>query len=91
MEDVPDEESRDELFVMLKTSIVGIQYYKGELQCMVQMAFAYACDEGLVGTGEEVLLVREPHNRYDRNAIQVKNIGGTQVCDPHDALLSCSI
>ncbi|TFK44820.1 SNF2 family N-terminal domain-containing protein [Crucibulum laeve] len=35
--------------------------------------------EGLVGPGEEVLLVREPHNKYDRNAIQVKNIGHTQV------------
>lgn len=31
MEDEPEEESRDELYVMLKTSIVGIQYYKGEL------------------------------------------------------------
>ncbi|PCH43964.1 hypothetical protein WOLCODRAFT_133049 [Wolfiporia cocos MD-104 SS10] len=35
--------------------------------------------KGLVGVGEEVRLVREPHNNYDRNAIQVKNIGGTQV------------
>ncbi|KAI0675019.1 SNF2 family N-terminal domain-containing protein [Trametes maxima] len=35
--------------------------------------------KGLVGPGEEVLLVRQPHNQYDRNAIQVKNIGGTQV------------
>ncbi|KAI0356200.1 hypothetical protein OH77DRAFT_1423798 [Trametes cingulata] len=61
-EDLPEEESRDELYVMLKTSIVGVQYYKG-----------------LVGPGEEVILVREPHNKYDRNAIQVKNIGGTQV------------
>jgi SWI/SNF-related matrix-associated actin-dependent regulator of chromatin subfamily A3 len=51
---------------------------------------------GLVGAGEEVSLVREPGNRYDRcgllnfiqnncrdmcsrNAIQVKNIGMTQV------------
>ncbi|PIL34185.1 transcription factor [Ganoderma sinense ZZ0214-1] len=62
IEDEPEEESRDELYVMLRTSIVGVQYYKG-----------------LVGPGEEVSLVREPHNRYDRNAIQVKNIGGTQV------------
>ncbi|TBU43646.1 SNF2 family N-terminal domain-containing protein [Dichomitus squalens] len=62
IEDEPEEENRDELYVMLRTSIVGVQYYKG-----------------LVGPGEEVLLVREPHNRYDRNAIQVKNIGGTQV------------
>lgn len=35
--------------------------------------------KGLVGPGEEVLLVREPLNAYDRNAIQVKNIGRTQV------------
>ncbi|GLB37536.1 putative HIRAN [Lyophyllum shimeji] len=35
--------------------------------------------KGLVGTGEEVLLMREPLNRYDSNAIQVKNIGQTQV------------
>ncbi|EPQ57350.1 hypothetical protein GLOTRDRAFT_74086 [Gloeophyllum trabeum ATCC 11539] len=35
--------------------------------------------KGLVGPGEEVRLVRQPTNQYDRNAIQVKNIGGTQV------------
>ncbi|KAF8633364.1 hypothetical protein AX17_004535 [Amanita inopinata Kibby_2008] len=34
---------------------------------------------GMVGPGEEILLVREPHNRYDRNAIQVKNISHIQV------------
>ncbi|KAL0578764.1 hypothetical protein V5O48_003262 [Marasmius crinis-equi] len=34
---------------------------------------------GLVGAGEEVVLQREPANRYDRNAIRVLNIGGTQV------------
>lgn len=34
---------------------------------------------GLVGPGEEVRLVREPQNQHDRNAIQVMNIGGTQV------------
>ncbi|KAI0743822.1 SNF2 family N-terminal domain-containing protein [Daedaleopsis nitida] len=61
-EDILDEETKDEMYVVLRTSIVGVQYYKG-----------------LVGAGEEVLLVREPHNPHDRNAIQVKNIGGTQV------------
>ncbi|EMD31673.1 hypothetical protein CERSUDRAFT_88802 [Gelatoporia subvermispora B] len=61
-EDVPEDEAVDELYVMLKTSIVAVQYYKG-----------------LVGPGEEVRLVREPHNKYDRNAIQVKNIGHVQV------------
>ncbi|THH01126.1 hypothetical protein EW026_g1525 [Hermanssonia centrifuga] len=59
---VPEEESRDELYVMLKTNIVGVQYYKG-----------------LVGPGEEVRLVREPTNKYDKNAIKVENIGRTQV------------
>ncbi|KAJ7287410.1 SNF2 family N-terminal domain-containing protein [Mycena rebaudengoi] len=34
---------------------------------------------GLVGVGEQVRLNREPSNPYDRNAIQVKNIGQTQV------------
>lgn len=34
---------------------------------------------GLVGPGEEVLLIREPTNPYDRNAIQVKNISRVQV------------
>lgn len=34
---------------------------------------------GLVGPGEEVTLVREPHNQHDRNAIQVLNISGMQV------------
>ncbi|OCH84706.1 hypothetical protein OBBRIDRAFT_891624 [Obba rivulosa] len=61
-EDTPEEESVDELYVVLKTSIVGVQYYKG-----------------MVGAGEEVRLVRQPDNKYDRNAIQVKNIGNVQV------------
>ncbi|EKM54585.1 uncharacterized protein PHACADRAFT_197015 [Phanerochaete carnosa HHB-10118-sp] len=34
---------------------------------------------GLVGPGEEVRLIREPRNQYDRNAIKVENIGRTQV------------
>ncbi|KAG6813556.1 hypothetical protein H0H92_009948 [Tricholoma furcatifolium] len=34
---------------------------------------------GLVGPGEQVMLIREPGNKFDRNAIQVKNIGRTQV------------
>ncbi|KAG1766956.1 SNF2 family N-terminal domain-containing protein [Suillus occidentalis] len=55
-------DSVDVLYCTLKTSIVGVQYYKG-----------------LVGPGEEVRLVREPQNQYDRNAIEVKNIGGTKV------------
>ncbi|KAF8588628.1 hypothetical protein K439DRAFT_1651796 [Ramaria rubella] len=35
--------------------------------------------EGMVGPGEEVTLVRELHNQYDNNAIQVLNISNTQV------------
>ncbi|RDB25140.1 DNA repair protein rad5 [Hypsizygus marmoreus] len=62
MEEVDEEEVKDEVYCTMNTNVVGIQYYKG-----------------LVGPGEEVLLVREPANPYDRNAIQVKNIGQTQV------------
>ncbi|KAK7472758.1 hypothetical protein VKT23_000868 [Stygiomarasmius scandens] len=77
-EDNAPEEAIDELYCCLNTNVVGLQYYKG-----------------LVGPGEEVLLIREPSNPYDvyvfnnnygqqiyglhRNAIQVKNIGRTQV------------
>ncbi|KAH9998504.1 SNF2 family N-terminal domain-containing protein [Russula compacta] len=35
--------------------------------------------KGLVDAGEQVLLIREPRNKYDRNAIAVQNIGRTQV------------
>ncbi|CAK5281753.1 unnamed protein product [Mycena citricolor] len=52
----------DELYVTLRTNIVGIQYYRG-----------------LVGAGEQVLLLREPTNQYDSNAIRAVNIGGQQV------------
>ena len=45
----PPEDTIEELYVMLRTSIVGVQYYKG-----------------LVGPGEEVRLVRQPNNQYDR-------------------------
>ncbi|KAG6819869.1 hypothetical protein H0H93_007803 [Arthromyces matolae] len=62
VEDISEEESVDELYTIMNTNVVGIQYYKG-----------------LVGPGEQVLLVREPKNPYDRNAIQVKNIGQVQV------------
>jgi len=34
---------------------------------------------GQATIGERVLLVREPNNPYDRNAIQVKNVMGDQV------------
>ncbi|EIN11511.1 hypothetical protein PUNSTDRAFT_111629 [Punctularia strigosozonata HHB-11173 SS5] len=35
--------------------------------------------DGLVGPGEQVRLVREPSNKYDRNAIKVCNIAGAQI------------
>ncbi|CCM03320.1 uncharacterized protein FIBRA_05448 [Fibroporia radiculosa] len=56
------EDNKDELYCMLRTNVVGIQYYKG-----------------LVGPGEEVRLLRQPNNQFDRNAIQVQNIGSQQV------------
>ncbi|KAH8119200.1 SNF2 family N-terminal domain-containing protein [Phellopilus nigrolimitatus] len=61
-EEYSEEEPKDELYCMMSSQVVGVQYYKG-----------------LVGPGEEVTLTREPLNRYDRNAIQVKNIAGAQV------------
>jgi hypothetical protein len=39
----------EELYTILKTKIVGLQYYRG-----------------LVGAGQEVNIVREPTNKYDR-------------------------
>ena len=65
---MPDEESRDELYVMLNTAIVGVQYYKGmngHLQ-WVRFVMTYEWVLGLVGAGEEVILVRQPQNQYDR-------------------------
>lgn len=35
--------------------------------------------QGVVSRYENVILKREPENRYDRNAIQVKNISDVQV------------
>ncbi|GAA3299278.1 hypothetical protein GCM10020218_088610 [Dactylosporangium vinaceum] len=34
---------------------------------------------GQATIGEHVLLKREPHNQYDRNAIRVDNVMGAQV------------
>lgn len=45
-----EEEPRDELYCVLNSKIVGVQYYTG-----------------MVGPGEEVNLIREPHNKYDRH------------------------
>lgn len=66
-EDIPEEESRDEVYVWLRTSIVGVQYYKGRFGS--QRLYFRSADlsaAGLVGSGEEVMLEREPQNQYDR-------------------------
>ncbi|KAF9565547.1 hypothetical protein CPC08DRAFT_815314 [Agrocybe pediades] len=53
---------------------------RDELYCnMVTSVVGIQYYRGMVGPGEQVLLVREPHNRFDRNAIQVKNISRIQV------------
>jgi SWI/SNF-related matrix-associated actin-dependent regulator of chromatin subfamily A3 len=68
LEEVIDiSEEIDELYCTLTAKIVGIQYYKGIslfLSLLVINAVTYIL--GLVGAGEEVSLVREPGNRYDR-------------------------
>lgn len=61
-------------------AVIDVDDVQDELYCMVKVpVVGLQYYTGLVGAGEEVRLVREPHNKYDRNAIQVKNIGGTQV------------
>ncbi|KAJ3724629.1 SNF2 family N-terminal domain-containing protein [Lentinula raphanica] len=74
VEDEPMEEVRDELIVSMSTQAVGLQYYKGTK--FFKPRFKFFC---LVGPGEQVILVREPNNVHDRNAIRVDNIGHTQV------------
>ncbi|EGO00039.1 hypothetical protein SERLA73DRAFT_167889 [Serpula lacrymans var. lacrymans S7.3] len=60
--------------------VILIEDPRDELYCVMQASVVgVQYYKGLVGPGEEVRLIREPHNRYDRNAIQVMNIGGTQV------------
>ncbi|KAF2108986.1 SNF2 family N-terminal domain-containing protein [Lophiotrema nucula] len=53
---------RYELYGVLQSKIVGIQYYRG-----------------YVTQGEYCVLRREPHNPYDRNAIQALNVQGVQI------------
>jgi len=48
---------KDELYGIMTTTVVGIQYYKGIM----------------VGPGEEALLVREPQTQYDRWWTMVMN------------------
>ena len=62
-------EQVDELYGHLSSNVVGVQYYKGE--CLSPPArytrVAYRdCMLGLVDVGEQVRLIREPNNRYDR-------------------------
>lgn len=64
-EEAPEEEVKDEIYCNLNTNVVGIQYYKGMFGTSIKCDFLNALS-GLVGPGEEVLLVREPHNPYDR-------------------------
>lgn len=69
-EDTPEEESKDELYCMLTTNVVGVQYYKGmPKQSVPNRLITNAFLSGLVGPGEEVSLVREPQNQYDRCAL----------------------
>lgn len=63
--EVTEEDSVDELYTALRTDVVGIQYYTGPsvFQCFKS---SHDSSLGLVGPQEEVLLIREPHNKFDR-------------------------
>jgi SWI/SNF-related matrix-associated actin-dependent regulator of chromatin subfamily A3 len=54
----------DELYCTLHTSVVGIRYYDGRRVHPFTLRLLTFW-EGLVGPGEEVVLVREPNNQYD--------------------------
>jgi SWI/SNF-related matrix-associated actin-dependent regulator of chromatin subfamily A3 len=63
-----EEEPRDEVYCTMMTKIVGIQYYQGKQSSSHLFFFHYwIFTAGLVGAGEEVILVRQPHNEYDRS------------------------
>lgn len=69
-DDDSEEEGVDELHYTSNTSVVGIQYYSG--MCLVIfMKCSTEALVGMVGAGEQVRLVREPNNRYDRSAAVV--------------------
>ena len=51
-----------QLYSVLDTKIVGVQYYKG-----------------IATTGEYVVIMREPGNPYDSNAIRVDNVARNQI------------
>ena len=63
----PSEEiPKDEHYVDLNSQVVGVQYYKGaETIVSLYIHFAH-CIVGLVGHNEQVNLIREPHNKYDK-------------------------
>ncbi|QRW25469.1 SNF2 family amino-terminal protein [Rhizoctonia solani] len=58
-----EEAQYTDFYLSFQSSVVGVQYYDG----LGSRAW------------EQVALVREPTNKYDRNAIQVMNIGMRQV------------
>jgi SWI/SNF-related matrix-associated actin-dependent regulator of chromatin subfamily A3 len=64
-EEVVDEDVADELYCTMVAKVVGIQYYTGTSPCFLLMT-QLTLLIGLVGPGEEVRLIREPHNPYDR-------------------------
>ena len=57
----------DELYGTLSSNVVGVQYYKGEyVSPICHTRVSHDCMAGLVDVGEQVRLIREPRNRYDR-------------------------
>jgi SWI/SNF-related matrix-associated actin-dependent regulator of chromatin subfamily A3 len=68
----------DELYVIVPTQVVGIQYYTGLLLSSV-FKLSKRIHVGYVGSGENVMLRREPTNQFDRNAIRVVNFRDEQV------------
>jgi SWI/SNF-related matrix-associated actin-dependent regulator of chromatin subfamily A3 len=63
------EEQVDELYGTLSSNVVGVQYYKGEcLSSPIRYTRVSYHDymAGLVDIGEQVRLIREPNNRFDR-------------------------
>ena len=59
-----EEETKDELYCVTETQVVGIQYYSG-MDSNTKVLSTLTLYAGLVGPGEEVVLIREPQNRYD--------------------------
>lgn len=65
--DEPEEDEPPErLYTTLNTSVVGVQYYKGHWVMPLVVRHMLMPLVGLVGYGEQVKLVREPNNQYDR-------------------------